>query len=176
MQNDRLLLGIVAGIAVIVVAAFGLAVRQPAPDYTTGTAPQDVALNYLLALRRGDYERAYGYVAPTVAGYPATLEQFVDEGSDLARYNPDQATTESVESTTVTGDRAVVTVRQTSFDEGGLFESQQYDSEYMMRLERSPGDEWRIAHSDIYWYHCWDRPADCRDRGNVPLAPVEAYP
>ncbi len=178
VQNDKLLTGVIAGIIVIVVAAFVIALRQPPPDYTSGSAPDDVAHNYLLALQRGDYERAYAYLSPTVPGYPATLAQFVDEASGLVSpYGSNAATTETMQSTTVTGDRAVVDVRQTTFQEGGLFESRQYDNDYRIRLERSSSSEWRISHSDVFWDDCWDRPNDCRDRGMmVPAKPLKAYP
>jgi len=64
------------------------------------------------------------------------------------------------------------------FQEGGLFESQQYDNEYTIRLERSSGGQWRLVHSDVYWDNCWDRPEFCKDRirGVVPAKPLEAYP
>lgn len=176
-KNDKLLAAIIAGIAVLVVAAFIMAVRQPPPEYRSGSAPEDVAHNYLLAVERGDYERAYSYLSPTVAGYPPTLEVFVDEASSFAGQDgPGSASTTAVQPATVTGERALVEVRRTSFSESGLFESRQDTSDHVVRLENAGGGAWLISHSDLYWHYCWDRPTECRDRPIVKPKPPGAYP
>jgi hypothetical protein len=58
------LLGILIGIAVLVVAALVVFfTRQQDVAYHTGQAPEDVVHNYALALMNKDFEQAYSYLA-----------------------------------------------------------------------------------------------------------------
>jgi Tfp pilus assembly protein PilW len=64
MKQDRFLLGILIGIALLVVAALVVFfTRQQDVAYRTGQAPEDVVHNYALALMNKDFEQAYGYLA-----------------------------------------------------------------------------------------------------------------
>jgi len=64
MKQDRFLLGILIGIAVLVVAALVVFfTRQQDVAYRTGQAPEDVVHNYALALMNKDFEQAYSYLA-----------------------------------------------------------------------------------------------------------------
>jgi len=64
MKEDRFLTGILIGIAVLVIAAVGLFfLRRQAQTYGPETDPTGVARNYILALQKQDYERAYTYLA-----------------------------------------------------------------------------------------------------------------
>ncbi len=75
MKEDRFLTGILIGITVLVIAAVGLFfLRREAQTYGPETDPAGVARNYILALQKQDYERAYGYLAelenkPTLAEF-----------------------------------------------------------------------------------------------------------
>jgi len=63
LKQDRFLLGILIGIALLVVVAVGLFLsRRGVQDYGPEDTPQGVIRNYILALEKGDYERAYGYL------------------------------------------------------------------------------------------------------------------
>ena len=63
MKQDRFLLGILIGIALLVVVAVGLFLaRRGGQDYGSEDTPQGVIRNYILALEKSDYERAYGYL------------------------------------------------------------------------------------------------------------------
>lgn len=64
MRQDRFLTGILAGIAIL--AALSLAVylgRRNNLSYGPENTPEGVTRNYVIALQRGDYERAYTYLA-----------------------------------------------------------------------------------------------------------------
>ena len=78
-DTDRFLLGMVAGILALVVVAFVLVLRQPEPTYRDDDSPAAAVHNYLLATHRKEFERAYEYLSPTVAGYPETEEAFLLE-------------------------------------------------------------------------------------------------
>jgi hypothetical protein len=170
IRSDRFLVGIVAGAAVLVVAALVVAVRAPEADYRAGVEPEDIAFNYILAVDRQDYERAYGYVAPSVPGYPITVEQFIDDLKGSTEVDAGTTTT-TVEDASIAGDRAVVTLVHTTFREGGLFESTEYSYHVEARLERRP-EGWRMIDADMFWSRCWNQPQDCDDSSlRVPARP-----
>ena len=74
---DRFLLAIVAGIIVIAVAAVVVVVSRGGDvTYRPDDTPDGAAFNYLLALQRGDHERAYGYVSPSIKNYPTSVGAF----------------------------------------------------------------------------------------------------
>lgn len=158
-QVDRFLLAIIAGIVVLVGVALTLTLTRPAPGYLPETTAGSVAHNYLLALKQGDDERAYAYLSPELTGYPTTVDAFT---ADIDRYrwnfNRDSATI-SVANERTTAERAVVTINETRFSEGGLFSSNQYSSSFSMTLRRH-GDAWKLITADSYWATCWtdDRP------------------
>lgn len=64
MKNDRFLTGILIFIAVLVVAAVALFfVRDQEQSYSSEDKPEGVLSNYVLALEKMDYPRAYAYLA-----------------------------------------------------------------------------------------------------------------
>jgi hypothetical protein len=61
--KDRFLLTILVVIAALAALAVGLFfLRQGQQDYVSENTPQDVIRNYVLALERKDFQRAYGYL------------------------------------------------------------------------------------------------------------------
>ncbi len=160
-QVDRFLLAIIAGVVLLVVVALAMALTRTPQGYLPDTTPDGVAHNYLLALKQGDSARAYGYLAPDLAGYPPTVDDFVaDIDSRYSwAFNRDSATI-SVGEPRITGDRATVTVSEARFAEGGLFSSVQYGSSFGMTLRRQ-GDAWRLVSADSYWAACWSQRRPC---------------
>ncbi len=166
MKNtDKFLTGIVIGVVLLVGAAFAVALMRPKPVYRSEESPDGVAHNYLLALQQRDYDRAYTLLSPAIKSYPASAEAFA---GDIQNKNnswnfrlDDTSTTLAVDSARITGDQATVTVRETHFNQGGLFDSNQYTNTFEMRVRREDG-VWRITGSDAYWAYCWDDPLGCR--------------
>ena len=160
-KTDKILIGIVAGILLLVVVAFVVALAKPKPTYQAEDTPEGVAFNYLFALQQKDYERAYGYLSPTIKGYPRDAEAFADDirnrSYTFSRLD-DSSTTLEVESATVTGTRADVRMRETRFYEGDLFNSNQYTYFFDMTLRQEKDGLWKIVDSDRYWFHCWSDP------------------
>ncbi len=163
MKTDRFLAAIVLGIGVLVVAAFALALVKPAPAYGPDDSAEGAAGNYFLALQKGDYARAYAYLSPRLRGYPASLEAFT---LDLRRFGmrlESESVTLQAQPARITGDLAQVTVRETRFSGGGLFDSQPYTSTFQVDLRREAG-AWKITRSDNYWVWCWDNAGGCPAR------------
>lgn len=153
-QIDRFLLAIIAGIVLLVIAALALALTRAPQGYQNETTPAGVAHNYVLALKQRDDARAYGYLSPELAGYPASRDAF---SADIDRYNWNfnrESATISAGDERITGDRALVTVTETRFYEGGLFSSGQYTSSFSVTLRRE-GAAWKIVSADSYWASCW---------------------
>lgn len=74
MKHDRFLIGILVGIGLLIVVALAVFfLRQGSQDYLAEELPDGVTHNYIFALQRGDYERAYGYLADK-EGKPAFAE------------------------------------------------------------------------------------------------------
>jgi hypothetical protein len=66
MKTDRFLTGILIGIGVLIVLALALFfLRREAVDYRVEDSPDSIVHNYILAIERQDYERAYRYLAET---------------------------------------------------------------------------------------------------------------
>jgi hypothetical protein len=71
IRQDRFLLAILGGIILLVLLSLGVFfVRQGEPTYGGEDTPQGVLQNYVIALSRDDYQRAFGYVA----GPPGTAD------------------------------------------------------------------------------------------------------
>lgn len=166
--NDRTLVGIVVGVVVLVVVAFVAVRLRPEPTYREDGSPEAAAHNYLLAMERGEWARAYGYLAPTLRCYPASAEVFADDITQDAWLRDFDNVELRVESATIERDIAVVTVRESRFWTGGLFQSSQTTSSFEMKLQRT-ADGWRIERSDRFWWWNWSDPGDgpCR-QGRVP--------
>jgi len=54
---------ILAGVLALVVLALAVYFLRPQPDYVDDSTPQGVVHNYVLAVYRADYDRAYDYLA-----------------------------------------------------------------------------------------------------------------
>lgn len=162
--TDKFLIGIVAGIVLLVGAVLVVVLLRPSqPSYHPDDTPEGVAHNYLLALQLEEYERAYGYLSSTLRGYPDDLEAFE---RDVEKYrwsfgSYDNDVSLAVESTDVSGNTAKVVVRKTTFRRGGLFDSGQYSNTFDMTLRRE-GGTWKVSRSDSYWASCWDWEDGCK--------------
>jgi hypothetical protein len=156
--TDRFLIAIVAGAVLLVGVVLALALlRTNQPGYQPDDTPEGVAHNYLLALQLEDYERAYGYLSPTLPGYPADVGTFEHNLllSHWGFFSPFEDVSLAVESVKVSGDGARVVVRRTEFYRFGLFDSGQHSTAFDMTLHREQS-AWRVTDSErYYWASCW---------------------
>ncbi len=159
ITTDKVLIGIVAGIVLLIVVALVVTLTQP--TYQAENTPKGIAHNYLLALQKEEYERAYGYLSPALEGYPASVEEFVEHIHDYpSRFRLGTDTTLSVGLARITGNSATVTVRKSRFRGGDLFDSRQSTSVFKMELDLKDS-EWKIVDSSGYFARCWNQEKGC---------------
>lgn len=159
--SQRMLVLIIAGIILLVVVAFGVVLLRPEPTYTADDDPQGVVHNYLLALQRGEYERARGYLAPDLQ--TGELIDFIAavEG-DAWRFELGSNVALSVSGSRLVGENAArVEVEKTvSYNE--LLGSSQNTRTFALFLSRVD-EQWVIVGGEAYWDECWDEDANCRN-------------
>lgn len=160
--SDKWLLGIVVGAILLVAAAIAVTVLRPKPSYRSDAAPAGVAFNYLLALKKKDYPRAYSYLSPTLPGYPANVDKFTDAIADNYNFDFEHVALDTGD-TEQRGNRTIVKVKKTTFSSDGLYGSQQYTSSFDVVL-RHEGNAWKIIHADEYWAWAWEE----KPRANDP--------
>lgn len=163
-DTDKFLIGIVAAVVILVVAVLAIALLRPNEmSYQPDDTPEEVANNYLLALHLEDYDRAYGYLSPTLPGYPDNLDAFERnvEGNRWSFGYRDDEVSLAVDVVDVSGDKAKIVVRRTTFSRGGLFDSGQYSSTFEMTLRLEEGT-WKVTDSDRYWASCWEKQDGCK--------------
>ena len=159
-NSDKFLIGIVAGILLIVIAAFVIIMTRPEATYQEDGSPESVAHNYLLALESGEYERAYGYLSPTVRCYPKSTTIFTrDVESNNWNFREDEDNNLSVKSAEINGSRATVQVLETRFYGGDLFDSGQRTNIFEMELQLVD-EEWKVVDSEYYFAWSWNRYCD----------------
>ena len=164
MKNtDKFLIAIVAGVVLLIGVAFAVVFLRPKPTYQTDDTPEGVAHNYLFALQQKDYARAYSYLSPDIDGYPDSVARFTTDISNngYGFGSGSDSTTLEIASSDITGDQAVVTVRETVFYNGGLFNNNQYTNTFAMTLHREDKG-WKIVSSESYWAWCWNDTGGCQ--------------
>lgn len=154
MRQDRFLVGILIGIAVLVMAAVALFfARRGTLDYGPEGTPAGVVRNYIVALKKSDFDRALGYLAdfsgrPDSFAFRQTFQQF--QASEVA------GTGVEVGEETVDGDRAFVQVSMIRGG-GGLF-SDVYRDTQPAELVRQ-GGVWKIKGMPYpFWNFSWSDP------------------
>jgi hypothetical protein len=89
MRQDRFLIAILAGIGVLVVLSLAIYfARRGGLEYGPEDTPAGVVQNYVVALQRRDYERAYSYVAnfenkPDLSRFTAPFVNYQDRDLSL---------------------------------------------------------------------------------------------
>ena len=156
MQRDRFLTGILAGIGVLVVLALILFfIRDRNVDYVDDSTPAGVVQNYVLALQRRDYERAYNYLNGETG--TVSKEQFLQHFSSYGGDESARTTIEIGETIDLAEDQASVQVTLIR-GSGGIFEGA-YRQVENVTLRRENGS-WKIVNAPYpYWDYGWDFPA-----------------
>lgn len=169
--SDRSLALIVAGVVVLVVAALAAVRLRPEPAYRDADTPEGVTHDYLLAMERQEWSRAYGYLSPGLPCYPESAEVFVDDVTEQGFVRDFENVELRVEGASVEGDVALVTVQETRYWTGGLFDSGQSTSDFEVKLQRE-ADGWKIVRADRYWWWTWHEPGDAPCRTGRTVRPV----
>lgn len=150
MKQDRFLAGILIGIGVLVIVALTLFFvrKDSAMTYATGDAPEDVVHNYVVAVFKRDYEKAYSYLSDKQI--KPTIEQF--RASFLQNLvNPDNSGVEIGE-VKISGEHAYVTV-YVQYGSSDPFSSGNR-SEELATLINQDG-KWKIEQMP-YTFWSWD--------------------
>jgi len=164
MKKDRFLIGILVGIGVLAVLAIVLfSLRQTKASYVAEDNPAGVVQNYVLALYKLDYPRAYGYLAegqgkPDLASFRQT---FTVQRFDLSNYGL------QVGEVTINGDDASVSVTLLNAANGPFNDVNRNVQTVVLRRQSGA---WKIENMPYpYWDYSWYQ-------GNtvpaVPVAPV----
>ena len=161
-STDKFLIGIVVAIVLLIITALAVTLSQPEPTYLAEDTPEGVAHNYLMALNKEEYDRAYGYLSPVLAGYPASAGKFAEHVQDYSwSFRLSVDTTLSIESAKIIASKGIVIVRESSFRGGGLFDSGQSTRVFDMELEFKD-NEWKIVDADSYFARCWRQKWGCQ--------------
>ncbi len=152
MKQDKFLLGIVIGIGALVVLALVLFFTRKAnqPVYQAESQPEGVAFNYVLAIRKQDYSKAYGYLSDK-EGKP-NYNQF----SQAIMLNNNQTSQAIVDirETFVNGDSATVEIVVLNTTQDGIFSSGWENKENAI-LERVDG-KWKVTMMPyLFWGYDW---------------------
>ncbi len=147
MKNDRFLTVILVVIALLVVASLSLFfVRQDNATYLPEDTPAGIVHNYILAIEKGEYERAYAYLAEK------KFKPSYDEFRDYFLFYEDN-TGYQIGETTIAGDTARVEVTIME-NYGGFLFNRYYDYVEEARLVKESG-EWKIIEMP-YNYWAWE--------------------
>jgi hypothetical protein len=154
MRQDRFLSGILIFIGVLVLLAVSLFwIRQRGEQsYGPEDAPEGVVRNYVLALQKGDYPRAYSYLA-NLDGRPDSI-QFQQSMSNNSRSIADSAIQIGATQTISAQESSVLL--DIVQNQGGLFSNPYHQSQTASLVRQ--GTAWKIRNMP-YPYWSFDIPA-----------------
>ena len=155
-SSTKFLIGIVIGIVLLVIITFSVVLLRPEPTYQDDTTPDGAAHNYLLAIQNKDYERAFTYI-PEAYPNPENAEDMaytIDK--DPWRFDMDSDFSLAVDSVKMRDDeKAIVTVRKTTFYNSGLMGSGQSTRTFTLNMRLEEGI-WKVSDGESYWSSsCW---------------------
>ena len=161
-STDKYLIIFAVGVAVLVIAALIITANRPEETYRDGTSAEDVAYNYMLAIEKEDYPRAYALLSPELEAYPADIQDFIrDVNRDSWQFpTQDESVSMSLQSMREGEGWATATIHITTYNGSGLFGPNRYSNEFQLELEQVDG-EWKIAGGDRLFLYCWAQ-GDCR--------------
>ncbi len=151
MKQDRFLTGILIGIAVLIVAALAVFfARQDQATYVSGQTPDGVVHNYVVAVLKKDYQKAYGYLADL--DNKPTYDEF-RKAFAVGSVNPSNIGIK-IGAADVTGDDASVEVSTVNTPSDPFSES--YNNVGSAQLVKQSG-VWKISSMPAYnlWDYSW---------------------
>jgi len=148
MKQDRFLTGILVGIGLLVVVALVVFfTRKDTQTYVAETTPEGVVHNYVVALLKKDYEKAYGYLAdldhkPTYDDFRKSfLNGVVNPGNGAV----------DVGSSEITNDEASVQVTMIN-NPSDPFSTGYRDTQRAILTKQN--NSWKISSMPTYYF--WD--------------------
>jgi hypothetical protein len=158
MKTDKFLIGIIAGIFLLVIVAIVVVLmRGKTEQYITDDTPDGVVHNYFLAIQRQDYDKAYDYLSDELKSKP-DLDDFITTVDNFG--NRAEASLKIGE-TTISNDRAQVEVAISTYRSGGLFDSGSYTNWHTAHLRVAADGNWRLIEFPYpYWGYNWNESQD----------------
>ncbi|MCX6067533.1 MAG: hypothetical protein NT121_17545 [Chloroflexi bacterium] len=153
MKQDRFLTGILIGIVILVVAALGVFfTRKDNLTYVADDTPEGVVQNYVVALHKRDFEKAYQYLA-NLKDKP-TLEQF---RQSFLNHNVDPTNAGlEIGKTELNGSTAIVTLGIVN-SPGDPFSTGYRNAEYAQLI--NDNGAWKIKQLPYnFWSYDWYQP------------------
>ena len=153
MKQDRFLTGILIGIAVLVVVALAVFfTRKDNLVYVPDDNPTGVVQNYVVALHKADYEKAYGYLADQ--SNKPTFDQF-QQSFFNHNVDPSNAALE-LGKANITGKTATVALSIDNAPSDPF--SRGYSTPDYAQLVNQNG-AWKISHLPYnFWAYDWYQP------------------
>ena len=151
MKQDRFLIAILVGIGVLVVAAFALFfARQSQMNYVADDTPAGVLQNYVLALHKDNYQKAYAYLAE--GKDKPTFDEF--RKPFITKMNNISSADIQIGETVLMDQEAVVNLVSSSYN--GPYD--RYNTSQTATLKKENG-QWKITlMTQPYWYYDWYQP------------------
>jgi hypothetical protein len=153
MKQDRFLLGILIGIGVVIIAALALFfLRRSEPVYGSENTPKGVVHNYVVALQKGDYNRALSYLASA-----QNKPDIIRFRQDLLNQNLNQSGYSlQIGDTQINSDSAIVAVNLIQAG-GGIFGGSSTQSQNATLIKEA--NVWKISAMPYpYWSYDWYQP------------------
>lgn len=153
MKQDRFLTGILVGIVILVVAALGVFfTRKDNLTYVADDTPEGVVQNYVVALHKRDFEKAYQYLA-NLKDKP-TLEQF---RQSFLNHNVDPTNAGlEIGKTELNGNSAIVTLGVIN-SPSDPFSTGYRNAEYAQLVNENGA--WKIKQLPYnFWSYDWYQP------------------
>ncbi len=155
MKQDRFLTAILLGIAGLIIIALAVFfTRNDSLVYSDASTPEGVVQNYIVALHKRDYDKAYGYLAesehkPTLAQFKET---FFNNYVSPANVGVEVLGVEEISSDLVAVRLSLIYNQRDPFSSG-------YRNEDAARLVRQNG-AWKIEQMPIgnFWGYDWYQP------------------
>lgn len=156
MKQDKFLIGILAGIVLLIIVAIVVVLaRAPGSEaYLNENTPKAVVHNYYLAIQRKEYEKAYAYLADDLPNKP-TLEQFI-----LVVDNRAGNTESALRIGEVRQGEAhtQVDVTITRYNVGNIFDSSRYSQPDTALLRTNAAGQWKLVQFPYpYWGWDWNQ-------------------
>lgn len=162
MKQDRFLTGILIGIAVLIVIALAVFfTRKDNLNYVSDDTPEGVVQNYVVALHKRDFDKAYGYLAdlPNKPTLELFRQAFLNHSVD-----PTNAGLE-IGKTEISAETASVSLG-VIYSPNDPFSSGYRNTEYA-QLVRQNGI-WKVKQlPNNFWAYDWYQP------NTIPAVPVK---
>jgi hypothetical protein len=148
MKRDYFLIGILAGILLLVAGTIGLYfLRQGGQEYVSDATPEGVVRNYGLALLQHDYARAYSFLADEP--YKPTYAEF---NSQIMNYTSDSFALQ-VGTAQVNGQEASVPLQFINISYGTSYPNM--DTAHLVLQD----GRWKLDQMNYYlWGYGWFQP------------------